>query len=333
MALPGATGNCRTGSRADVCAGDMPRMTVRRTRRERFVARQAVFLRQRGAEADTVYERLGETFGAQEVTALRESLEARPGSFREALERATVGLGIPPEALSLPGLELEQAVGDAYLGLWRGMMGFASYALGLASVATAAFIVLVIFVVPQFETAFPVGVPQFSRMFFELGFGTVLLVVQWLLVLWTFASVIAARRAILLRAWSASLAYLGLLSGVVERHRILLHAWSAGVLLRAGVDPLTALDRATDAVAQWSRLDSAQLARSVDRSLLDSTIGLGTLSEELQYRVETELTDAPLEMAAERERLALYAGIAAAFLVVPMILALYLMVFKIAAAV
>lgn len=308
-------------------------MTVGRTRRERFVARQAVFLQKRGADAHTVHQLLSEAFGAQQVAALKAFVEARPGSFRASLGRATVGLGISPESLNLLGLELEQTVGDAYLGLWRGMMGFASYALGLASIATATFIVLVIFVVPQFETAFPVGVPQFSRMFFELGFGTVLLVVQWLLVFWTFASVMAARRAILLRAWSASLAYLGLLSGVVARHRILLHAWSAGVLLRAGVDPSTALDRATDAVAQWSRMDSAQLDRNVDRSLLDSAIGLGTLSEELQHRVESELVDAPLEMAAERERLALYAGIAAAFLVVPMILALYLMVFKIAAAV
>lgn len=308
-------------------------MTVGRTRRERFVARQAVFLRQRGADADAVREQLSETFGAQELAALGTFLAVKPGSFRAEFERATVGLGISPDALNLLGLELEQTVGDAFLGMWRGMMGFASYALGLAGIATAVFIVLVIFVVPQFEAAFPVGIPQFSRMVFELGFGTGLLVVQWLLVLWTFASVIAARRAILLRTWSASLAYLGLLSGVVARHRILLHAWSAGVLLRTGVDPSTALDRATDAVAQWTRVNRTQLDRSVDRSLLDASIGLGTLGDELQHRVETELTDAPLEMAAERERLALYAGIAAACLVIPMILALYLMVFKIAATV
>ena len=82
------------------------------------------------------------------------------------------------------------------------------------------------------------------------------------------------------------------------------------------------------AVLGIERLDA-----EVGRELLDGAATAGTLRDELQHRVANELTDAPLELAARRERLTLYAGIGTALLVVPLLVAMYLMFFRIAATV
>ncbi|HVF35876.1 MAG TPA: hypothetical protein VND91_11190, partial [Candidatus Saccharimonadia bacterium] len=225
------------------------------------------------------------------------------------------------------------AIESAYVGLWRGMLGFGHYALGLAAIATLAYQILVIFVVPQFAQILGEGIPRFSHLVFQAGLGAALLAALWLFVAWIFLSVLTARRAILLRAWPVLFSRIGLLRGAVTRHRALLHAWTAGALLDAGVAPAAALDGARDTVADWTRIDGTRLDAESDRALLDGAASVGTLRDELQHRLASELADAPLALAARRERLALYAGIFTALLVVPLLVAMYLMFFRIAATV
>ena len=301
--------------------------------RNAFIARQAAFLQQRGADADTARAKLGAAFGTNDVAALSGQLGGGVGSFRSAFVRIGRALGVAPDELGLRALALEQAVAGAYVGLWRGMLGFGHYALGLAAIATLAFQVLVIFVVPQFVQVLGTGIHPFSHLVFQAGLGTALLFLLWLFVAWVFFSVFTARRAILLRSWPTLFVRIGLLRGAVVRHRVLLHAWSAGALLDSGVAPGAALDGARDAVADWTRIDGERLDAESGRELLDGAAAAGTLRDELQHRVANELADAPLALAARRERLTLYAGIGTALLVVPLLVAMYLMFFRIAATV
>lgn len=301
--------------------------------RAEFVARQAAFLHRGGAGAGAARASIEQAFGAGDASALSARLEGGASSFRRTLARHAPALGVDADDLGFRALALEHAVAGAYVGLWRGMLGFGVYVLGLAVIATLAFQVLVIFVVPQFTSLLGPSVPRLSRLVFEAGVGAALLVALWLFSLWIFASVHSARRAILLRAWPVLFARIGLLRGAVRRHRVLLHAWSAGALIDAGAAPTAALDAARDSVAEWTRIDRARLDAAVGRPLLDGAAAIGTLRDELEHRVAVELVDAPLALAARRERLTLHAGIGTALLVVPLLVAMYLMFFRIAATV
>ena len=301
--------------------------------REEFVARQAAFLHRGGADAATTRTRIEQAFGARDAAALSNTLDGGASSYRRALARLGPALGIDADDLGFRALALEQALAGAYLGLWRGMLGFGHYVLGLAAIATLAFTVLMIFVVPQFTSILGPNVPKLSKLVFEAGLGSVLIAVLWLFALWIFASVWTARRAILLRGWPALFARIGLLCGAVLRHRVLLHAWTAAALLDAGVAAAAALNAARDTVAEWTRFDRARLDAGIDRALLDGAATVGTLRDELEHRIAAELADAPLALAARRERLTLYAGAGTALLVVPLLVAMYLMFFRIAASV
>ncbi|HET7845648.1 MAG TPA: hypothetical protein VFL14_15945 [Xanthomonadales bacterium] len=308
-------------------------MTTDVADREHFIARQAVFLQRRGADAEAVRARLAAVFASNDLAALDRLHQPSPGSFRAAFTRAAAGLDVAPGTLGAAGVAFEHAVADAYLGLWRALVGFAHYVLVLAIVTTLSFSVLTIFVVPSLTSILSTNTPAFSRLVFETGLGTALQLVLWLLVLWIFLSVATARRAILMRAWPHLFSRIGLLRGTIARHRILLHAWAAGMLLGEGVDARVALDRARDALVAWTRGSAEAIDFAVARKLLDDSAALGTLGDELAHRVASELADAPLALAARRERLALWAAFATAALVAPILFAMYLMIFGIAGSV
>jgi hypothetical protein len=297
-----------------------------------FLARQAVFLQREGLDVDAIEARLAAAGGAPELAPLRARLAPAPGSYRAALAQSVSDLALPRDDLTLRGLAFEQSIEAAYLGLWRGMTGFAIYTLGIAAIATIAFQIMLIFVVPQFTALMAPsgGIPPFSHLVFDLGLGAALLALLWLLAAWSLISTVTARRAILLRGWPVFWRRINLLGSAIRRHRHLLHAWTAATLLELGLAPDAALSRARAAVSAWCGA-SGGIEERDDDARLALAQQLGTLARELEHRVATELVDAPLAMAARRERLALYAGLVSALLIVPLLIAMYLVLFKSAA--
>lgn len=297
-----------------------------------FLARQAVFLQRQGLDAANVESKIAAAVEPQRAAALRARLAPRAGGFRASLARSLEDLDLPADELTLRGLAIEQAVAEAYVGLWRGMNGFAIYTLGIAAVATIAFLIMMIFVVPQFVALMSPGggIPPLSHLVFESGLGAILLAVLWLLAAWSLLSTVTARRAILLRGWPRIAPQLNLLASALLRHRVLLHAWTATTLIAHGLTPDQALERARAAVASWCG-NRAGSVDGEDDARLATAGSLGTLRQELEHRVANELVDAPLALAARRERLALYAGLVSALLIVPLLVAMYLMLFKSAA--
>jgi amino acid transporter len=307
-------------------------VTTRPSSDAEFLARQAVFLQRQGVDAGSVESRIAASVEPRRAAELRARLAPRAGGFRASLARSLEDLNLPADELTLRGLALEQSVAEAYLGLWRGMTGFAIYTLGIAAVATIALLVMTIFVVPQFVAMMSPGggIPRMSHLVFESGLGAILLALLWLLAAWSLLSTATARRAILLRGWSRIAPQFNLLESALLRHRTLLHAWTSVTLIENGLAPDQALVRARAAVASWCG-KRAGSAEAEDDARLATAASLGTLQQELEYRVANELVDAPLALAARRERLALYAGLVSAFVVVQLLLAMYVILFKSAA--
>lgn len=299
-----------------------------------FLARQAVFLQRQGLDAAGVEAKLAGAIAPERADGLRASLAPRAGSFRAALARTLADLDLGADELNLRGLAFEQAVREAYAGLWRSLNAFALYALGLAALATLIYAILTIFVVPSFLSLLAPGggIPPLSRLVFESGLGALLLGLLWLFAGWTLLGNITARRAILLRAWSPLMARLGLLHPVLRRHRVLLHAWTAATLLELGLDPEQALARARATVAGWCGAWGDATDGNDDERLATAR-SLGTLREELGHRVSSELVEAPLALAARREHLLLVGGLVSALVVVHFLVAMYSLLFKSAAGV
>jgi type II secretory pathway component PulF len=208
------------------------------------------------------------------------------------------------------------------------MTGFMLYTLGIAAIATVAFQVMLMFVVPQFVAmAAPAGgIPRFSHLVFEAGAGTALLALLWALSGWTLWSLHAARRAILLRAWPTWSLRFNLLRGAILRHRVLLQAWTASALIDERIDVDAALRHAQAILVAWCGRSAP--ASGTDDAALAAAARLGTLREELEHRIAAELVDAPLALAARRERQSLLAGLVSAVVVVPLLVAMYLMLFN-----
>lgn len=294
---------------------------------DEFIARQAVFLHRQGLDANAVDTQIAAAFGSHQLAQSRARLAPASGGFRAKLADALKDLAIPPEALDLRGLALEQSVAESYLGLWRGMTGFATYTLGVAAIATLAFTILQLFVVPQLmAVSSSGGTSRFAHLVFEAGLGGALLAVLWILAIWTLLSIALARRAILLRDWPAFTLRFNLLRSAVLRHRVLLGAWTTSLLIDHGLAPAAALERSAAAINNWCA-SSDPSADAEDATRLAAAAKLGTLAQELEHRIAGELADAPLALAAFRERLALYTGIVSAILIVPLLIAMYLLIF------
>jgi hypothetical protein len=156
--------------------------------------------------------------------------------------------------------------------------------------------------------------------------------VLWILAGWALLSIALARRAILLRDWPAFTLRLNLLRSAVLRHRVLLGAWTTSLLIDHGLASGDALERSAAVINAWCAAGDSS-ADAEDAKRLAIAAELGTLPQELEHRIAGELVDAPLALAAFRERLALYTGIVSALLIVPLLIAMYLLIFQTAAVV
>lgn len=270
--------------------------------------------------------------GADGVAAVRRRVAAPPGSFRAELTARLDNAAVDADDLAWRGVAFELALGDAYSGIWRGLHGFAFYLFAVALVASLAFGIMLVFVVPVISDATG-GVEkmsEFSRLVFHGGVGAALVLLLWLLAAWAVASITMAQRAIKLRRWPARGLRYNLLRGPIERHRGLMAAWTTSTLIELGLAPTQAIERAAGVVRRWCG-ESTSATVTDDALRLDLAAQLGTLQQELEHRIATGLVDGPLELASLRERLALYASLTAAALVAPLLVAMYRM-FSLAAA-
>lgn len=303
-------------------------MSPRILEHDEFVVRTASLLHAQGLDAAAIEQRLADTVGPVGIQALRSRLTPPSGTFRAALADELSGVTVPGPELALRALALEHGITDAYRGIWRSLHGYGIYLAGVAAVATTAFVIVHFFTLPSFETL--VGdINDGSRVvdaFYRLRLGIVSVLLLWLFAGVTIASTMLTRRAILLRAWPRRLGRFLLLRESIDRHRRLLGAWTALTLVELGIPQGDALSRADAVVRRWCGTGGgAQVADEAER--LAWAHALGTLREELRHRVAAELVDAPLALASQRERLALYGGLVAAALIVPMLVAMYRLIF------
>lgn len=307
-------------------------MNPRTVDHDAFVARSASWLKQSGQSTGAIEDTISRVVGADGLAALRQRVAAPPGSFRAELATRLDDAAVDADDLAWRGVAFELALGDAYSGIWRGLHGFAFYLFAVALVASLAFGIMLVYVVPVISEATG-GVermPAFSRLVFHGGLGAILVLLLWLIAGWAVASIATARRAIMLRRWPARGLRYNLLQGPIERHRGLLSAWTTRTLVELGVAPAQAMERAAGVVQRWCGA-SASATAADDALRLDLAARLGTLPQELEHRIAAGLVDGPLELASLRERLALYGSLTAAALVAPLLVAMYRMFFLAAA--
>lgn len=296
-----------------------------------FLARQAVYLHRQGLDASTVEARLVTAFDARQVQGWRMALDPPLGSLREALSGLADRLGLPDDVLAMHAIDLEQLVRDCHAGIWRGLLGLAAYTGVLAVAATVMYAMLVHTVVPNLELLVMDGhePSTLATVVFRYGGGVVLLAGLWGVATWLTVGILAARRAVLLEAWSRYADRVGLLRSVLRRHRSFLRAWTSQMLIDEGIEPGRAIDEAVGLVARWSgdggAIGKAESGR--DTKALATAAALGTLREELDHRITHHLADAPLAIAGLRDQLGLLVSVTAAALIVPMLVAMYALLF------
>lgn len=307
-------------------------MNPRTVDHDAFVARSAAWLKQSGQSPEAIEAEISRVVGADGVAALRQRVAVAPGSFRAELAALAGEAAVDANELAWRGVAFELALKDAYNGMWRGLHGFAFYLFAVALVASIAFGIMLVYVVPAIGAATG-GVetmPAFSRLVFHGGLGVALVLLLWLIAGWAVASIAMARGAIMLRRWPARGLRYNLLRRPIELHRGLLSAWTTRTLVELGVAPAQAIERAAGVVHRWCGASTSATVAD-DALRLDLAAQLGTLPQELEHRIAAGLVDGPLALASLRERLALYSSLTAAALVAPLLVAMYRMFFLTAA--
>jgi type IV pilus assembly protein PilC len=321
----------------------MPSLSRRRSeqRPEAFIARHLAFLRSQGRTAEDASEALGRHFPAEQIAAVRREQEGELGhnAVLAALVKHAAAIGLPEAELRLRYQRLSESLSEVRQALGFTLRGLPYYVGVLGIVAVAVAIILLIFVIPQFEALFKgfgADLPAFTRMVIGVSRGAPLLIAVLAgLVIWLLLEETALTRILRHERVPDWYSWRRFSFGRIARRQFdILHLWLVELLLAAQHSPQEALRIAAEIMRDVSpKLTIDGTDSSSLHSNLEVSAQLGTLEREVRYLTEHIVIDLPARVDAQVRLLSSGLQIALGVMIGALVIAMYMPIFKLGAAI
>lgn len=301
-----------------------------------FVIRQAEFLNGQGKSNEQIRALLGEQIAADSGSDVLDALDAaeQDNLVLGALQKHAQEMGVSSTEISRRYARVVQDLHILKNSVSGGMTSLRAHVTITAIVALVVVGVYLNFVVPQFENifqSFGAALPALTRLVISSRmFRTLLLVIPILAIAWVFIEGLLVKKVLGHRYFPRTVLWRYFLLGPTIREHFELLRYS---FIQWAMQANNTADAALDVTERVMRdispqLLSGPLGGGNDTDRLRVAARIGTLENELKFRVDNLLIDVPLNAVIRRDRLALFFSLIVGGILGILIVSMYLPIFS-----